>query len=91
MYIKRRLSVVIVIFFLATTVIIGQEWEWLNPLPTGNIMQSLSFPDSLTGYAVGECGTIIKTTNGGGFPVIIQSEMDINTTNSTLDVGHLQY
>ncbi len=50
----------------------GQEWEWLNPLPTGKSMQSLSFPDSLTGYAVGECGTIIKTTNGG-LSWIIQS------------------
>lgn len=106
----------------------GETWEELNS-PAGDDLYSTFFTDSNTGYVVGEGGTILKTTRGGGFPVIIQPEMadlnkltifpnptsgkftlmppskghmvlsdlngqplfemDINTTNSTLDVGDL--
>jgi len=41
------------------------QWTWQNPLPQGNQLYSVNFPDADTGYAVGNLGTIIKTTNGG--------------------------
>ena len=41
------------------------QWRWQNPLPQGNILESVFFTDSITGYAVGSAGTIIKTTDGG--------------------------
>ena len=37
---------------------------------TPNYLYSVYFTDANTGYAVGEGGTILKTTNGGGtFPL----------------------
>jgi len=41
------------------------QWQWLNPLPTGNNLLSVYFIDSTLGFASGENGTILKTTNGG--------------------------
>jgi len=40
-------------------------WEWQNPKPQGNTLKDVFFTDSLTGYAVGVAGTVIKTTDGG--------------------------
>jgi hypothetical protein len=48
----------------------GATWEEL-PSGTTDILWSVYFPSADTGYAVGEKGTILKTTNGGGFPVEI--------------------
>jgi len=42
------------------------NWEQILPYgPTTNQIVSLSFSDEQTGWAVGEYGTILKTTNGG--------------------------
>jgi hypothetical protein len=38
------------------------QWTWQNPLPQGNGLYSIYFPDANTGYAAGLSGTIIKTT-----------------------------
>jgi photosystem II stability/assembly factor-like uncharacterized protein len=40
-------------------------WQWGNPLPQGNTLRSMAFAGS-TGYAAGEFGTLLKTTDGGG-------------------------
>ncbi len=40
-------------------------WYWQNPLPTGNTLYRVHFTDANTGTAVGEYGTILRTTNGG--------------------------
>ena len=40
-------------------------WEWQNPKPQGNTLNDVFFTDTLTGYAVGLAGTLIKTTDGG--------------------------
>jgi photosystem II stability/assembly factor-like uncharacterized protein len=39
-------------------------WIWGNPLPQGNTLRSASFAGT-TGYAVGDFGTLLKTTDGG--------------------------
>lgn len=43
------------------------EWEMLIPscTPTSNQLVSLDFIDENTGWAVGDCGTIVKTNDGG--------------------------
>jgi hypothetical protein len=41
----------------------GAHWEILDV--SGDHFMQLAFPDSLTGYAVGYGGSILKTTNGG--------------------------
>lgn len=43
----------------------GQDWIWKNPIPTGNKLNSIEFADSITAYAIGNSGTILKTTDGG--------------------------
>ena len=41
------------------------QWYFQNPYPTGNNLICLKFVNSEVGWAVGEFGTILKTTNGG--------------------------
>ena len=40
-------------------------WFWQNPLPQGNPLNRVSFVDANTGTAVGDFGTILRTTDGG--------------------------
>ena len=40
-------------------------WQWQQPQPTGNFMWAVDFVDENTGYAAGDVGTVMKTTNGG--------------------------
>src|SRR5690349_16316967 len=42
-----------------------EQWRWQNPLPQGNNLRGASFVDATTGTAVGEYGTIVRTTDGG--------------------------
>jgi photosystem II stability/assembly factor-like uncharacterized protein len=47
-------------------------WQWGNPLPQGNTVRAMAFAGS-TGYAAGDFGTLLKTSDGGaswsGLPV----------------------
>jgi photosystem II stability/assembly factor-like uncharacterized protein len=40
-------------------------WCWQRPLPTGNRILDITFVDANTGWAVGEAGQILKTSDGG--------------------------
>ena len=40
--------------------IANAQWEWQNPLPQGNTLNSVYFTDANTGFAVGDYGTILK-------------------------------
>ncbi len=40
-------------------------WFWSNPKPQGNQLRAVCFVDNNTGYAVGQWGTILKTSDGG--------------------------
>jgi photosystem II stability/assembly factor-like uncharacterized protein len=40
-------------------------WYWQSPLPQGNHLVGVRFISPTVGWAVGEYGTILKTTNGG--------------------------
>jgi photosystem II stability/assembly factor-like uncharacterized protein/putative cell wall-binding protein len=44
---------------------VSQTWSWQNPLPQGNYLRSVDFTDADTGWAVGDGGTILRTTDGG--------------------------
>src|SRR5215212_3539927 len=39
-------------------------WQWGNPLPQGNTVRAMSFAGT-TGYAAGDFGTLLKTSDGG--------------------------
>lgn len=43
----------------------GQCWEWQNPLPQDNPLNDVFFIDNQTGWAVGNYGTILKSTDSG--------------------------
>ncbi len=45
-------------------------WFWQNPLPQGNTLRAVHFVNATTGTAVGEAGTILRTTDGGSSWVI---------------------
>ncbi|MEI7726687.1 MAG: YCF48-related protein [Bacteroidota bacterium] len=40
-------------------------WHWVNPLPQGNVIHQVIYYDQQTGYAVGNYGSILKTSDGG--------------------------
>lgn len=41
------------------------QWKWQNPVPAGNPLYAVFFTDPAHGYAAGDAGTILKTTDGG--------------------------
>ncbi len=43
----------------------AQKWEWVNPNPHNNKLFSIFFLNSDLGWAAGESGTIMQTTDGG--------------------------
>src|SRR5436190_850784 len=40
-------------------------WLWGNPLPQGNTLRAMAFAGGTTGYAVGDFGTLLQTTDAG--------------------------
>jgi hypothetical protein len=57
------------------------QWTWQNPIPQGNTLKSVQFPDANTGYAVSRDGIVLKTINGGETWVNVPSGT-INWLNS---------
>lgn len=55
------LSIIILVFVHSSF----SQIQWVNPKPQGNTLLSVDFPSPSTGYATGECGTIMKTIDGG--------------------------
>ena len=51
--------------FILSSFSIYPQWFWQNPLPQGNTLLSVKFISSTAGWAVGQDGTILRTTNGG--------------------------
>src|ERR1039457_2080735 len=41
------------------------QWFWQNPLTQGNSLNGTYFISHDTGWAVGDIGTLLKTTNAG--------------------------
>ena len=44
----------------------GFSYHWAHPSPQGNVVYGLAFTDASHGLAVTGCGSILKTSNGGG-------------------------
>ncbi len=43
----------------------GFGWCWQNPLPTGSNLRAVAAVSSLTGWIVGDAGTVLETNDGG--------------------------
>jgi hypothetical protein len=60
---KKALLLIIALVF--TGFYSFAQWTTQNPLPTGNSLRAVYFPDANTGYAVGMNGIILKTIDAG--------------------------
>ena len=69
----KNISGLLLLLILTVNVSFSQ-WQWQNPLPQGNILFGSFFLNSNTGYACGDGGTIIKTTNGGLNWIILRTD-----------------
>ena len=61
---KNLLLLFISFFLLQFTTLAQEGWFWQNPLPQGHNLYTTKFINENTGWAVGEYGTIIKTSDG---------------------------
>ncbi|MBI4535240.1 MAG: T9SS type A sorting domain-containing protein [Ignavibacteriae bacterium] len=65
---SRRLLSWIILFCVARmgldTVAVAQ-WHWQNPVPQGNNLRSVCFVNRNAGWAAGDAGVLLKTTDGG--------------------------
>jgi len=59
----KYLFITLILFTIA--LLPQSNWQWINPLPTGNTLNKVVHLSANTAVAVGDAGTIIKTTNGG--------------------------
>ena len=79
-------------FFLLVTQISFAQWEWQYPLPQGNTLNDVFFTDAYNGTAVGDIGTIIRTTNGGIDWIVQDSGTELNLTGVNFinnDIGYV--
>ena len=67
-------------YFFTLTLLAQGTWE-VKESPTGNSLQSVSFVDSLNGWAVGDSGTIIHTSNSGNDWVVQDSKTENKIVN----------
>ena len=51
------------------------QWLWRHPLPQGNALYGVSFANGQTGFAIGDCGTILKTIDNGESWTIVYNDV----------------
>ena len=79
----KRKSFYIFIVFISQSIMTFPQGTWENiESPTNQFLNSVNFTDSLNGWAVGDSGVIIHTTNGGAEWHLQNS----NTTDRITDV-----
>lgn len=59
---KKITSLLLIVLYV---IAVHAQWEWQNPLPQGNNLNSATFIDENNGWAVGNSGTILHTSDGG--------------------------
>lgn len=63
---RNKFKLISAIFILAAGINAYAQQYWTEvPCPTTKFLKSLSFPDSLNGWAGGDSNTIVHTSNGG--------------------------
>ncbi len=66
------------------------DWEWQNPLPTGNRLWDVDFVDANHGWVVGEHSTILSTTDGGHSWKSLNSGVEVQGRGSLNEVHFRQ-
>src|SRR5690349_19242204 len=66
-YLLFSLSLILILTAAASAQLrTGAGWAWQNPLPQGNPLNAIHFAkDKLSGFAVGNDNTILRTQDGG--------------------------
>lgn len=62
---SKKLSILLFLVIIGYQSFSQTNWTLLNPKPLGFTVYDASFVDANNGWAVGEAGTIAKTTDGG--------------------------
>lgn len=62
---NRNFHILVILFLVFTNPIHSQSWNWSNPLPQGNNLNSSFFFSQQQGLVVGDAGTILFTTDNG--------------------------
>ena len=60
---RTGLFLILAVFFISQTSF--SQWQWVNPKPQGNTIHDMQFVSATTGFAAGDGGTILKTTDYG--------------------------
>lgn len=60
-----NIKILIIIFSLTASAKLSSQWFWQNPKPQANTLVSLTLVNETTGFAVGNNGALIKTTDAG--------------------------
>jgi len=64
-YLTEIFTTILMLNILCPVYGFTQDWEWQNPLPTGNRLYCMDFVDSLCGWFGSSAGTILHTIDGG--------------------------
>ncbi|OGC05364.1 hypothetical protein A2V82_08460 [candidate division KSB1 bacterium RBG_16_48_16] len=62
---KNCATIILIVTFFAGTSFGQTDWFWQYPQPQGNTLNDVFMIDENTAVAVGELGTIVRTTDGG--------------------------
>ena len=62
---KRLIISLIPIVCLSISLKAQNPWQWQNPLPQGNTLNDIIVIGQNSAIAVGQAGTVMKTTDGG--------------------------
>nr|MEE4267729.1 YCF48-related protein [Candidatus Krumholzibacteria bacterium] len=67
MYGPLRITLIFLTLLMAWQAgpVVGDTFNWANPLPAGNPLNAVAFADEQRGWAVGNTGVILRTTDGG--------------------------
>lgn len=58
-------NLLFIIAVLVCACAFAQDWEWLNPLPTGFTLNGIAFRTEQECWAVGMCGAMLRSTDSG--------------------------
>lgn len=72
---QTLLSLLMLLSFSASA-----QWSWQHPNPQGNNILKFSFLNANTGWAAGDKGAVIKTTDGGSTwtPQYVNTSLNVN-------------
>jgi photosystem II stability/assembly factor-like uncharacterized protein len=74
---KKMIAAAVVIIFFSLPYPVRAQWIWQNPLPQGNDLHDVYVFDDNSAIAIGNGGTIVRTTDGGANWKIQLIDIDI--------------